>query len=50
MDFSALREEAKSCSKVRLREIYQQVADELMAAIASIELAGDLKSREAIRR
>jgi 1-acyl-sn-glycerol-3-phosphate acyltransferase len=35
--FVALRAEAKSCSKVRLKEIYQQVADEIMAAIAKLE-------------
>ena len=32
-----LRAEAKVCSKARLKEIYQQVADELMAAIAQLE-------------
>jgi len=37
MDFKALREEAKTCSKIRLKEIYQQVADEIMAAIAKLE-------------
>lgn len=37
MDFSQLRAEAKVCSKPRLKEIYQQVADELMAAIAKLE-------------
>lgn len=37
MDFAALREEAKTCSKPRLKEIYQQVADEIMAAIALLE-------------
>src|SRR5947207_5365187 len=36
MMFERLREEAKSCSKERLKEIYQQVADELMAAIARL--------------
>jgi 1-acyl-sn-glycerol-3-phosphate acyltransferase len=35
--FEALRAEAQSCSKPRLKEIYQQVADEIMAAIASLE-------------
>jgi hypothetical protein len=35
--FKELRAEAKNCSKLRLREIYQQVADEIMAAIAKIE-------------
>src|SRR5215831_5111975 len=31
MDFEALRAEAKTCEKARLKEIYQQVADEIMA-------------------
>jgi 1-acyl-sn-glycerol-3-phosphate acyltransferase len=35
--FKALREEARTCSKPRLKEIYQQVADEIMAAIARLE-------------
>ncbi len=37
MTFEQLREEAKSCSKERLKEIYQQVANETMAAIAQLE-------------
>jgi len=37
MRFAQLRAEAKVCSKRRLKEIYQQVADELMAAIASLQ-------------
>jgi 1-acyl-sn-glycerol-3-phosphate acyltransferase len=37
MDFAALRAEAKTCDKPRLKEIYQQVADEIMAAIAALE-------------
>lgn len=37
MMFEALREEAKTCPKPRLKEIYQQVADELMAEIAKLE-------------
>jgi 1-acyl-sn-glycerol-3-phosphate acyltransferase len=37
MPFAELRAEAKVCSKPRLKEIYQQVADEIMAAIASLE-------------
>jgi 1-acyl-sn-glycerol-3-phosphate acyltransferase len=41
MMFEALREEAKTCSKVRLKEIYQQVADELMAEIAKLQPAED---------
>lgn len=41
MDFTALREEAKSCSKPRLKAIYQEIADQLMAAIARLEPAAD---------
>jgi 1-acyl-sn-glycerol-3-phosphate acyltransferase len=37
MRFEKLRAEAKSCSKPRLKEIYQQIADEIMAAIAKLE-------------
>ena len=37
MDFAALRAEAKTCDKQRLKVIYQEVADELMAAIAKLE-------------
>jgi 1-acyl-sn-glycerol-3-phosphate acyltransferase len=42
MRFENLRAEAKECSKARLREIYQQIADEIMAAIAKLELRADL--------
>ena len=41
MMFAELRAEAKTCSKVRLKEIYQQVADELMAEIAKLEPVED---------
>jgi len=37
LDFRELRAEAKSCSKERLKEIYQQIADEIMTAIARLE-------------
>jgi 1-acyl-sn-glycerol-3-phosphate acyltransferase len=37
IEFKALREEARTCSKPRLKEIYQQVADEIMVAIAKLE-------------
>ena len=37
LDFAGLRAEAKTCGKARLKEIYQQVADEIMAAIARLE-------------
>jgi 1-acyl-sn-glycerol-3-phosphate acyltransferase len=37
LDFARLRAEAKTCDKARLKEIYQQVAEEIMAAIAKLE-------------
>src|SRR3954470_22109478 len=37
MRFEALRSEAKTCTKPRLKEIYQQVADEIMQAISRLE-------------
>jgi 1-acyl-sn-glycerol-3-phosphate acyltransferase len=37
LDFEKLRAEARTCDKARLKEIYQQVADEIMAAIAKLE-------------
>lgn len=36
LDFQALRAEARTCPKPRLKEIYQQVADEIMTAIAGL--------------
>ena len=41
MRFEKLRAEAKVCSKIRLKEIYQEVADEIMAAIAKLEPRAD---------
>jgi 1-acyl-sn-glycerol-3-phosphate acyltransferase len=41
LTFEALRAEAKTCDKPRLKEIYQQVADEIMAAIAQLEPQAD---------
>ncbi len=41
MDFQALRAEAKTCTKPRLKEIYQEIADQLMAAIARLEQEAD---------
>ncbi len=35
--FEQLRSEAKVCSKQRLKEVYQEVADEIMAAISKLE-------------
>jgi len=37
LDFEKLRAEAKTCDKARLKEIYQQVADEIMAAISRLD-------------
>jgi 1-acyl-sn-glycerol-3-phosphate acyltransferase len=37
MFFEQLRTEAKTCSKQRLKTIYQQVSSEIMQAIASLE-------------
>ena len=41
MDFAAPRAEAENCSKARLKEIYQQVSDEIMAAIAKLQPCED---------
>ena len=43
MRFEKLRAEAKVCTKDRLKEIYQQVADEIMTAIAALEEPGKRK-------
>lgn len=37
MRFEQLRAEAKTCPKPRLKQIYQQIADEIMAAISKLE-------------
>lgn len=41
MRFEELRAEAKTCSKQRLKVIYQEVADQIMAAIAKLEPCKD---------
>jgi len=41
LNFETLRAEAKVCNKARLKEIYQQVANEIMAAIAKLEPKAD---------
>jgi 1-acyl-sn-glycerol-3-phosphate acyltransferase len=41
MLFAELRAEARGCSKPRLKQIYQQVADEIMAAITKLEPCED---------
>ncbi len=38
MDFARLRAEAKTCLKPRLKLIYQEIADEIMAAIGDLRL------------
>lgn len=37
LNFEAQRAEAEHCSKARLKELYQTVADEVMAAIAQLQ-------------
>jgi len=41
LDFAALRAGAKTCSKQGVKQIYQEVADEIMAAIARLEPVED---------
>jgi hypothetical protein len=41
MYFTELRAEAKTCSKSRLKEIYQEVADQIMVQIAKLEPCED---------
>ena len=41
MPFEALRAEAKNCTKFRLKEIYQQIADEIITEIAKLEPRAD---------
>jgi 1-acyl-sn-glycerol-3-phosphate acyltransferase len=48
LDFAALRAEARTCSKPRLKEIYQQIADQIMSAIAQLQPADD--TRPAVRQ
>jgi 1-acyl-sn-glycerol-3-phosphate acyltransferase len=45
LTFTALRAEAQSCPRPRLKEIYQEVADQIMAAIGSLD-AGSAKNNE----
>lgn len=42
VDFSDLRAEAAVCSKVRLKQIYQEVADRLMREIGRLQLGTDV--------
>ena len=42
MEFAAQRAEAKTCSKARLKKIYQEVADEIMAQLVKLEPCEDI--------
>jgi 1-acyl-sn-glycerol-3-phosphate acyltransferase len=44
MHFERLRAEAKTASKARMKEIYQEVADEILRAIARLEPCADKAS------
>lgn len=44
MMFAELREEAKHCSKTRMKEIYQEVADQLMEQITRLQPCEDVSS------
>jgi 1-acyl-sn-glycerol-3-phosphate acyltransferase len=48
MNFEKLRAEAKNCSKARLKEVYQEIADEIMAAIAKLEARADGSSKSQV--
>jgi len=41
MSFAALRSEAKTCSRPRLKEIYQEAADQIMLSISQLEREDD---------
>jgi 1-acyl-sn-glycerol-3-phosphate acyltransferase len=41
IDFSAQQLEAKTCSKPRLKEIYQEIADALRSAVSALEARAD---------
>ncbi|HYG22313.1 MAG TPA: lysophospholipid acyltransferase family protein [Verrucomicrobiae bacterium] len=41
MKFESLRAEAKTCSKERLKQIYQEVADQLMSEIGKLQPSWD---------
>lgn len=42
LDFAAQRDEARACAKQRLKAIYQEVADEIMARVATLQPCRDL--------
>jgi hypothetical protein len=37
MTFEKLRAEAKTCNKARLKEIYQEIADEIIVEIGKLQ-------------
>jgi len=41
MSFAALREEAKACPRARLKEIYQEAADQIMLEISKLDAKAD---------
>jgi 1-acyl-sn-glycerol-3-phosphate acyltransferase len=41
--FQGLRAEAQTCSKTRLKEIYQQVANEILSAISKLQPCEDIE-------
>jgi hypothetical protein len=41
MNFDKLRAEAKTCPKARLKEIYQEIADQIMGEISKLEARQD---------
>ncbi len=44
MNFTELRAEAKTCTKPRLKQIYQEVADQIMTEIAKLEPYEDVET------
>jgi 1-acyl-sn-glycerol-3-phosphate acyltransferase len=42
LDFAARRAEARACAKQRLKALYQEVADEILARIAALQPCRDL--------
>jgi methyltransferase-like protein len=44
MNFEQLRDEAKTCTKQRLKEIYQEIAEQVMQAISKLQPCEDKDS------
>ena len=47
IDFSKLRKEAASCDRPRLKEIYKEVAEQIMQAIAALQPDGSVSPPQA---